>query len=63
MTTGRARRASRRLMMWVLIASEMLVFGAGLLAFLAMRADHPAAFAADQAMLDQTAGALNTSYW
>ena len=48
------------LMMWVLIFSEILVFGAGLLAFLAMRAYHPARFAADQATLNQTAGALNT---
>jgi nitric oxide reductase NorE protein len=48
------------LMMWVLIASELLVFGAALLAFLAVRAADPAAFASDQALLDRTAGALNT---
>lgn len=48
------------LMMWVLIASELLVFEAALLAFLAVRAADPAAFAADQALLDRTAGALNT---
>jgi nitric oxide reductase NorE protein len=48
------------LMMWVLIASELLVFGAALIAFLAVRATDPAGFSADQALLDRTAGALNT---
>lgn len=48
------------LMMWVLIISELLVFGAALLAFLAVRIGDPAGFAADQAKLDQTAGAVNT---
>lgn len=48
------------LMMWVLIVSELLVFGAGLLAFLGVRITDPARFAADQALLDQTAGAINT---
>ncbi len=48
------------LMMWVLIVSELLAFGAALLAFLAVRATSPVAFAADQALLDQTAGAVNT---
>ncbi|MGD9785645.1 MAG: cytochrome c oxidase subunit 3 family protein [Hyphomicrobiaceae bacterium] len=48
------------LMMWVLIASELLVFGAALLAFLGVRATDPPGFAADQALLDRTAGALNT---
>lgn len=33
------------LMMWVLIVSEILVFGAALLAFLAVRASDPATFA------------------
>lgn len=47
-------------MMWVLIFSEMLVFGAALLAFLGVRASAPEQFAADQALLDRTAGALNT---
>lgn len=47
-------------MMWVLIVSELLVFGIALLGFLAVRAGSPAAFAADQARLDQTAGAVNT---
>ncbi len=48
------------LMMWVLIVSELLVFGAALLGFLGVRAGSAAAFAADQAKLDQTAGAVNT---
>ena len=47
-------------MMWVLIASELLVFGASLLAFLSVRIAYPAQFAADQALLDTTAGAINT---
>ena len=48
------------LMIWVLIVSELLVFGAGLLAFLGMRAMDPAGFAADQAQLNRVAGAANT---
>jgi len=48
------------LMMWVLIASELLVFGAGLLAFLGVRIANPAQFATDQALLNQTAAAINT---
>ncbi|MCU0955539.1 MAG: cytochrome c oxidase subunit 3 family protein [Hyphomicrobium sp.] len=48
------------LMMWVLIASELLVFGAALLAFLAVRASDPSGFASGQAKLDQTAAAFNT---
>ena len=48
------------LMMWVLIASELLVFGAGLASFLAVRATDPEGFAAAQDLLDRTAGALNT---
>jgi nitric oxide reductase NorE protein len=48
------------LMIWVLIVSELLVFGAGLLAFLSMRAMDPVAFATDQAQLNRVAGAANT---
>ncbi|MBU1211149.1 MAG: cytochrome c oxidase subunit 3 family protein [Alphaproteobacteria bacterium] len=48
------------LMMWVLIVSEFLVFGAALIAFLGVRITDPAGFAADQALLDRTAGAANT---
>jgi nitric oxide reductase NorE protein len=46
--------------MWILIASELLVFGAGLAAFLGARALDPETFAAGQAQLDRVAGALNT---
>jgi nitric oxide reductase NorE protein len=48
------------LMMWVLIASELMVFGAGLIACLSVRIVDSARFASDQALLDQGAGALNT---
>lgn len=48
-------------MMWVLIMSELLVFGAALLAFLAVRASSPAVFLQGQAQLNPTAGALNTA--
>ncbi|MCP3969152.1 MAG: cytochrome c oxidase subunit 3 family protein [Rhodobacteraceae bacterium] len=48
------------LMIWVLIVSELLVFGAGLLAYLAVRATDPAGFAADQDSLNRVAGAVNT---
>ena len=48
------------LIMWILIVSEVLVFGAALTAFLSVRALDPALFAASQGMLDRTAGALNT---
>lgn len=48
------------LMMWVLIASELLVFGAALLAFLGVRIGDPVGFASDQSHLDRTAGAINT---
>ncbi|MCP5075872.1 MAG: cytochrome c oxidase subunit 3 family protein [Rhodobacteraceae bacterium] len=48
------------LMIWVLIVSELLVFGAGLLAFLGVRAADPAGFAADQDSLNRVAGAINT---
>lgn len=48
------------LMIWVLIVSELLVFGAGLLAFLGMRIMDPVAFAADQDSLNRVAGAVNT---
>ncbi|MDF0602424.1 cytochrome c oxidase subunit 3 [Psychromarinibacter sp. C21-152] len=48
------------LMMWVLIVSELMVFGAGLTAMLAMRLTDPASFAAAQEHLFQTGAALNT---
>ena len=46
--------------MWILIASELAVFGAGLAGFLGARALDPETFAAGQAQLDRVAGALNT---
>jgi nitric oxide reductase NorE protein len=46
--------------MWILIASELVVFGAGFAGFLGARALDPETFAAGQATLDRVAGALNT---
>ncbi len=48
------------LMMWVLIVSELLVFGAGLAAFLAVRVTDPAGFAAAQDALNRTGAGINT---
>lgn len=48
------------LMMWVLIVSELLVFGAGMLAFLAVRITDPAGFAEAQSHLHRTAAGINT---
>ncbi|HCE70010.1 MAG TPA: copper oxidase, partial [Ruegeria sp.] len=48
------------LMMWVLILSELLVFGAGLVALLAVRLSDPAGFAEAQDHLYRTGAALNT---
>lgn len=48
------------LMIWILIVSELLVFGGGLLAFLGARIFDPAGFAADQDSLNRVAGAVNT---
>lgn len=48
------------LLMWVLILSEIAVFGAGLLAFLAVRLTDPAGFAEAQTHLHRTGAAANT---
>lgn len=48
------------LMMWVLVLSELVVFGAGLVAVLAMRLGHGAEFAAARHALDGTAAGINT---
>lgn len=48
------------LMMWVLIVSELLVFGAGLAAFLAVRITDPAGFAAARTHLHPTLAGVNT---
>ncbi len=47
-------------MMWVLILSELVVFGAFFAAFAVARAMDPAAFNASQAHLDRLAGGVNT---
>lgn len=49
------------LLMWVLIISELLVFGAGLIAFMGVRLTDPAGFAEAQSHLFQTGAALNTA--
>jgi nitric oxide reductase NorE protein len=48
------------LMMWVLIVSELLVFGAGLVAFLAIRLTDPAGFAEAQSHLHRAGAGLGT---
>lgn len=48
------------LMIWVLIVSELLVFGAGLAAFLGVRIADPAGFAAAQDHLHRAAAGINT---
>ena len=48
------------LMMWVLIISELLVFGAGLTAFLGVRLTDPAGFAEARALLHPTLAGINT---
>jgi nitric oxide reductase NorE protein len=48
------------LMIWVLIVSELLVFGAGLAAFLGVRLTDPAGFAAAQDHLHRSAAGINT---
>lgn len=48
------------LMMWVLIVSELAVFGAGLVAFLAVRLTDPAGFAEAQTHLHRAGAGVNT---
>ncbi|SFN48182.1 nitric oxide reductase NorE protein [Roseovarius lutimaris] len=48
------------LMIWVLIVSELLVFGAGLAAFLSVRASDPVGFGAAQDALYRTGAGINT---
>ncbi|MFP7674477.1 cytochrome c oxidase subunit 3 [Marivita sp. S0852] len=48
------------LLMWILIISEVLVFGAGLIVFLSVRITDPTGFAEAQDMLDRTGAAINT---
>ncbi|WP_227751752.1 cytochrome c oxidase subunit 3 [Tabrizicola oligotrophica] len=47
-------------MIWVLIISELVVFGAGLLALLATRLTDPAGFAEAQSHLHRVGAAVNT---
>ncbi|MET4733411.1 nitric oxide reductase NorE protein [Thalassospira sp. MBR-102] len=47
-------------LMWVLILSELVVFGAFLLTFSAARIGDPAEFANDQLHLDRVMGGINT---
>ncbi len=47
-------------LMWVLILSELVVFGAFFAAFSVSRVLHPAMFLADQLRLDRFAGGVNT---
>lgn len=48
------------LMMWVLIISELLIFGAGLVVFLSLRISDPIGFAEAQSHLARTSAAVNT---
>ena len=48
------------LMIWVLIVSELAIFGAGLLAFLAVRIGDPEGFAAAQDQLHRVSAGFNT---
>ncbi|MGH1415184.1 MAG: cytochrome c oxidase subunit 3 [Pelagimonas sp.] len=48
------------LMMWILIVSELLVFGAGLAAFMAVRLTDPAGFAEAQTHLNAATAGINT---
>lgn len=48
------------LMIWVLIVSELAVFGAGLLVFLAIRLGDPTGFAAAQDQLHRVSAGINT---
>ncbi|WP_299084434.1 cytochrome c oxidase subunit 3 [uncultured Ruegeria sp.] len=49
------------LLMWILIVSELLVFGAGLVAFMSVRLTDPVGFAEAQSHLYRTGAALNTA--
>jgi nitric oxide reductase NorE protein len=48
-------------LMWVLIASELVVFGGALVGYAGARALDPAGFAAAQGELDRLAGTINTA--
>jgi nitric oxide reductase NorE protein len=48
-------------LIWVLIASELAVFGLALAGYAGARAKNPAGFAADQDQLNRLAGTINTA--
>lgn len=58
--TGLSEELPHDLMIWVLIVSEMLVFGAGLWAFLAVRLSDPLGFAEAAAHLHPITAGLGT---
>lgn len=60
--TDEGPRLAGDLTIWAVIALELATFGLLFLAFAAMRARHAAAFGADQAQLELSAGALNTAW-
>lgn len=49
------------LMMWILIVSELIVFGAGLAAFMSVRIMDPVGFAESQDHLNRAAAGANTA--
>ncbi|MBP2301010.1 cytochrome c oxidase subunit 3 [Azospirillum picis] len=59
-TDGPPAALPGNLMIWILIVSELAAFGAAFLGFSVARAFDPAGFAAGQAGLDGTLGAVNT---
>lgn len=60
-TRGSGNELPGELLMWVLILSEIAVFGAGLIAFLAVRLTDPTGFAEAQSHLHRTGAAANTA--
>lgn len=60
LTSGPSDTLPGELLMWVLIVSELLVFGAGLIAFMGVRLTDPSGFAEAQSHLYRTGAALNT---
>ncbi len=59
-TQSTGTRLPGELIMWVLIVSELAVFGAGLLAFLSVRLTDPALFAQSQDQLHRVSAGINT---
>ncbi len=59
MTTDAAQKPEGDLLIWVLIVSELAVFGIGLLLMLVLRASDPTAYAQAQSALDRTGAGVN----